>query len=75
MFVAGVVLLAANPGGFGVEGFSMSIGGGLSLLVLKWTFRLGVVGDSERAREEESRRYLVQHAHWPDEEPRRERRR
>ncbi len=69
MVVAGFVLLVLNPGGFGVEGFSMSVGGGLSVLLLNWMFRLGVSGDRERDREEEARRYLEQHGHWPDEEP------
>ncbi len=71
MVVAGFVLLALNPGGFGVEGFSMAVGAGLSVLMLNWMFRLGVSGDRERAREEQARRYLEQHGHWPDEEPRR----
>ncbi|MFZ0386807.1 MAG: hypothetical protein WAL22_14165 [Solirubrobacteraceae bacterium] len=69
MVVAGFVLLVLNPGGFGVEGFSMSVGGGLSVLLLNWMFRLGVSGDRERDREEQARRYLEQHGHWPDEEP------
>ena len=71
MVVAGVVLLIVNPGGFGVEGFSMAVGGGLSVLLLNWTYRLGVSGDQEREREEEARRYLEEHGHWPDEAPRR----
>jgi hypothetical protein len=70
MVAAGFVLLAVNPGGFGVEGFSMSVGAGLSVLMLNWLFRLGVSGDHERDREEQARRYLEQHGHWPDEEPR-----
>jgi hypothetical protein len=61
--------------GFGVEGFSMSVGGGLSVLMLNWTFRLGVSGEGERDRVEQARRYLEQHGHWPDEEPRQPRRR
>jgi hypothetical protein len=71
MVVAGFVLLVVNPGGFGVEGFSMSVGGGLSVLMLNWMFRIGVSGDRERQREEDARRYLEKHGHWPDEEPRR----
>ena len=69
MVVAGCVLLIVNPGGFGVEGFSMSVGGGLSVLMLNWMFRLGVSGDRERDREEQARRYLEEHGHWPDEDP------
>jgi hypothetical protein len=34
-------------------------------------FRLGVSGDRERETEEEARRYLEKHGHWPDEAPRR----
>jgi hypothetical protein len=67
MVVAGFVLLALNPGGLGVEGFSMSVGAGLSVLMLNWMFRLGVRGDHERDREEQARRYLQLHGHWPDE--------
>jgi hypothetical protein len=69
MVVAGFVLLVLNPGGFGVEGFSMSVGAGLSVLMLNWMFRLGVSGDEERDQEEQARRYLEQHGHWPDERP------
>jgi hypothetical protein len=69
MVVAGFVLLIVNPGGFGVEGFSMSVGGGLSVLMINWMFRIGVSGDLERDREEQARRYLEEHGHWPDEEP------
>jgi hypothetical protein len=68
MVIAGFALLALNPGGFGVEGFSMSVGGGLSVLMLNWMFRLGVSGDRERDDEEQARRYLERHGHWPDEE-------
>jgi hypothetical protein len=71
MVVAGFALLALNPGGFGVEGFAMSVGGGLSVLMLNWMFRLGVRGDRERDQEEQARRYLELHGHWPDEAPRR----
>ena len=69
MVLAGFALLGLNPGGFGVEGFSMSVGGGLSVLLLNWLFRFGVSGDEERDREEQARRYLERHGHWPDEEP------
>jgi hypothetical protein len=67
MVIAGFAVLALNPGGFGVEGFSMSVGAGLSVLMLNWMFRLGVSGDRERDDEERARRYLEQHGHWPDE--------
>src|SRR5579875_1203175 len=69
MIVAGIVLLIVSPGGFGTEGFAMAVGGGLSVLLLNWLFRLGVSGDREREQEEAARAYLERHGHWPDEEP------
>jgi hypothetical protein len=65
--IAGLVLLVLNPGGFGVEGFAMADGAGLSVLMLNGLYRLGISGDRERQREEDARRYLAQHGHWPDE--------
>ena len=70
MVIAGIVLLIINPGGFGVDGFSLSVGAGLSVLLINWMFRLGVSGDREREDEEEARRYLEKHGYWPDEAPR-----
>ena len=69
MVVAGIVMLAVNPGGFGVDGFAMAVGGGLSVLLINFLFRLGVSGDRERELEEEARRYFDEHGVWPDEEP------
>jgi hypothetical protein len=68
LVVAGVVMIAVNPGGFGVDGFAMAVGGGLSVILINMLFRLGVSGDRERQREEEARRYLDEHGEWPDEE-------
>ncbi len=70
MVVAGIVLGVINPGGFGVDGFAMAVGGGLSVLLINWLFRLGVSGDQEREREEEARRYFDEHGVWPDEQVR-----
>jgi hypothetical protein len=70
MVIAGFVLGAINPGGFGVDGFALAVGGGLSVLLINWLFRLGVSGDLEREREEEARRYFDEHGVWPDEEAR-----
>lgn len=70
MVVAGVVIIVINPGGFGVDGFAMAVGGGLSVLMINYLFRLGVRGDLEREQEEEARRYFDEHGVWPDEEPR-----
>lgn len=69
MVLGGIIMLIANPGGFGVDGFAMAVGGGLSVLMINWLFRLGVSGDRERDEEERARRYLDEHGHWPDEEP------
>lgn len=68
MVLAGVVLGVVNPGGFGVEGFAMAVGGGLAVLLINFLFRLGVSGDLEREREEAARRYLDEHGVWPDED-------
>jgi hypothetical protein len=70
MVIAGIVLIAINPGGFGVDGFALAAGGGLSVLLLNFLFRLGARGDLEREQEEEARRYFDEHGVWPDEAPR-----
>jgi hypothetical protein len=70
LVVAGVVLLVLDPGGFGVDGFAMAAGSGLSVLMLNWLYRLGVHSDQDRVREEEARTFLAEHGHWPDEAPR-----
>ena len=67
MVIVGVVLLIISPGGFGTEGFAMCVGGGLSVLMLNFLFRLGVSGDRERDEEEQARAYFDRHGHWPDE--------
>lgn len=69
MVGAGVMLLVLNPGGFGVDGFGMAVGGGLAVLMINYLFRLGVSGDLEREEEERARRFLEEHGHWPDEPP------
>ena len=71
MILAGVVMLVVSPGGLGVDGFAMAAGGGLSVLLINFLYRLGVSGDVEREREEEARRYLDEHGEWPEDEPRR----
>ena len=63
--IAGVVLLIADPAGLGVDGFTLGVGGGLSIIMLNVLYRLGVSGDLERVREEEARRYLEEHGEWP----------
>lgn len=68
MVLGGVIVLVISPGGFGTEGFAMAVGGGLSVLMLNWLYRLGVQGDREREEEEAARAYLDRHGHWPDED-------
>ncbi len=68
MVLAGVVLLVINQSGIGVDGFAMGAGGGLSVLLINFLFRLGVSGDREREAEERARRYFDEHGRWPDED-------
>ena len=70
LVLAGIVLLVVNPGGFGVDGFAMAVGGGLSVLLINFLYRLGVSGDREREQEEEARAYFDEHGEWPEEVPR-----
>jgi hypothetical protein len=67
MVVAGIVMLIVNPGGFGVDGFAMAVGGGLSVLLINFLYRLGVSGDREREDEERARAYYDEHGEWPEE--------
>ena len=67
MALAGIILLVTNSGGFGVDGFALGVGGGLSLIMLNFLYRLGVSGDREREQEEDARTYLERHGYWPDE--------
>jgi hypothetical protein len=68
MILGGVVMIVLNPGGLGVDGFAMAVGGGLSVLMINFLFRLGASGDRERQREEDARTYFDEHGVWPDEE-------
>jgi hypothetical protein len=67
MVIAGIVLLITNSGGFGVDGFALGVGGGLSLIMLNALYRLGVSGDREREDEEDARTFFDVHGRWPDE--------
>jgi hypothetical protein len=70
MVLAGIVILVVSPGGFGVDGFALAVGGGLAVLLINFLFRLGVSGDLEREREERARAYFDEHGEWPPDEPR-----
>jgi hypothetical protein len=67
MSLVGIILLVTNSGGFGVDGFALGVGAGLSLIMLNFLYRLGVSGDRERDQEEDARSYLERHGYWPDE--------
>jgi len=66
LIVAGFACLLFADGSRRIEGWALFTGGGLSVLVLNVLYRLGASGDSERAREEEARRYFDEHGEWPD---------
>ena len=73
MVLAGIVMIAVNPGGLGVDGFAMAAGGGLSVLLINYLFRVSVSSNRDREREEDARRYFDVHGEWPEDEPRRAR--
>jgi hypothetical protein len=52
MVLAGIVMIAMNPGGLGVDGFAMAVGGGLSVLLINFLFRVSVSSNLDREREE-----------------------
>ena len=68
MVVAGIVMLIVDPSGLGVDGFAMAVGGGLSVLLINFLYRLGVTGDREREEEERARAYFDEHGEWPEEQ-------
>ncbi|MBV9803890.1 MAG: hypothetical protein JO130_11890 [Solirubrobacterales bacterium] len=67
MVLAGIVMLIIDPSGLGVDGFAMAAGGGLSVLLINFLYRLGVSGDREREEEERARVYFDEHGEWPEE--------
>lgn len=64
--LAGIVLVAADPHGTGVEGGLALVGAGLAVALLNVIHRIGVSGESERDDEEAARRYYDEHGRWPD---------
>ncbi len=74
MILGGVVVLIVSPGGLGVDGFAMAVGGGLSVVLFNVLFRLSLSSENDRAQEERARAYFDEHGEWPDEEPARQRR-
>ena len=66
LVIVGFALLVLDPSGFGVDGFALAVGAGLSIIMLNVLYRLGVEGDAEREQEEQARRYLEEHGEWPE---------
>jgi hypothetical protein len=60
MILDGVVMLIVSPGGLGVDGFAMAVGGGLSVVLFNCLFRLSLSSESDRAQEERARAYFDQ---------------
>jgi hypothetical protein len=68
--IAGIAIAFAGSGtDTALEGGSVFVGAGLSVLVLNVLFRYGISGEIERDAEEAARQYLDDHGHWPDEAP------
>ena len=71
MVLGGVVMVIISPADLGLEGFAMAAGGGLSVILLNFLFRLSVSSEADRAAEERARDYFDEHGEWPADEPRR----
>jgi hypothetical protein len=69
MVLGGVAMLILSPAGLGVDGFAMAVGGGLSVLLLNFMYRLSVSSELDRDREEQARNYFDEHGEWPEDEP------
>jgi hypothetical protein len=65
--VVGIVCLALNVGGFGLEAFFGFAGAGLSIVLLNQLHRLGQQSDQEREDHEKAWSYFERYGHWPDE--------
>jgi hypothetical protein len=70
MILGGIVVLIVSPASLGVDGFAMAAGGGLSVVLIGFMFRLSTSSEDDRAAEERAREYFDEHGEWPDEEPR-----
>jgi hypothetical protein len=70
MILGGIVMLVVSPANLGVEGFAMAVGGGLSVVLLNFLFRLSLSSEDDRAEEERARAYFDEHGEWPEDEPR-----
>ena len=69
LFIGGFVVLIVAGSANAVEGWAMLVGSALALITWNVLFRIGFSGDKERQDEEDARRFLTEHGHWPDEPP------
>ena len=68
--VTGVVVLVLDDFDlFGVSAFAAFVGAGLSVALTNVLWRIGITGNADRDTEEDARRYLAEHGHWPDDAP------
>jgi hypothetical protein len=68
LIIAGFAILFLAPSSTRWDGWAMSVGGGLAVLLLNVLIRIGTNGDRDRVAEEAARDYLTTHGHWPDEQ-------
>ena len=71
MVLGGVVVLIVSPAGLGADGFAMAAGGGLSVVLLNFMYRLSLSSERDRDEEARARQYFDEHGEWPEEEERR----
>jgi hypothetical protein len=51
---------------FGMDAFAAFCGAGLSVALTNVLWRIGIAGNLDRDVEEDARRYLAEHGHWPE---------
>jgi len=66
LLIAGMVVWA-TAGRVGIAAGAMFVSAATAVLLVNVLFRIGIEGDKARDREEEARRFLDEHGHWPDE--------
>ena len=62
-----IILIADGFDLFGVDAFAAFCGAGLSVALTNLLWRMGISGNQDRDDEEDARRYLAEHGHWPGE--------
>jgi hypothetical protein len=67
LIITGFAILFLAPSSTRWDGWAMSVGAGLAVLLLNLLFRLGTQSDHDRDAEDAAREYLAAHGHWPDE--------